>query len=136
VDSWEIFGRRTWTAWGVFEELFLDAVAVAGQYDQLERDRGCGETSGFEVACVQLHCAGGGHPPVARGGAVRTSRNQRRSWVVYACRVPGDESLVTNATAAQLARSCSPATGRTRVDVVMEDFLCCAASRREGSHDP
>jgi hypothetical protein len=41
---------------GVFEELLLDAVAVEpGQYDQLERDRGCGETSGFEVACVELH---------------------------------------------------------------------------------
>jgi hypothetical protein len=40
----------------VFEQLFLDAVAVEpGENDQLERDRGCGETSGFEVAGVQLH---------------------------------------------------------------------------------
>jgi hypothetical protein len=41
---------------GVFEELFLNAVAVEpGEHDQLERDRGRSETSGFEVTCVQLH---------------------------------------------------------------------------------
>jgi hypothetical protein len=41
---------------GVFEELLLDAVAVEpGEHDQLQGDRGRSETSGFEIACVQLH---------------------------------------------------------------------------------
>jgi hypothetical protein len=43
-------GRR------VFEELFLDAVAVeAGDHDQLEGNGGRGETSRFEVAGIELN---------------------------------------------------------------------------------
>jgi len=41
---------------GVLEELLLDAVAVEpGQHNELERDRGRSEASGFEVARVELH---------------------------------------------------------------------------------
>jgi hypothetical protein len=54
VDSWEILGRRTWTAGGV--QLFFDAVAVqAGEHHQLERDRGRRETARLEIAGIQLH---------------------------------------------------------------------------------
>ncbi len=40
----------------MFEELLLDAVAVEpGEHDELQCDRGRSETSGYEIACVQLH---------------------------------------------------------------------------------
>jgi hypothetical protein len=76
---------------GVVEDLFLDAVAVEpGEHDQLERHRGRRQTARLEVACVQLDM-GPAHVRQWFEMCCSHQSNQSRSWVVYACRVPGEE---------------------------------------------
>ena len=55
MDSWETFGRRTWTAGECSRSCSSTQVTVEpGEHDQLEGDRGGRQAARFEVAGVQL----------------------------------------------------------------------------------